>query len=154
MEWNVSFNVMLSVKWKMNTSRLQTHCAYCTSARSILNFHKAFLKQLHERRPSEQHVNSATAIQHSEWREFMSSQMNTESNFTLNVPNDGLHIHNAMKYSSDAPCKKGVCAPSGSLSRAFHIDLYKLHCFSARPVLTAGFVPLLARIECGYLFIS
>jgi len=36
-----------------------------------------FLKLLHDEKPSKENANRAIAIQHSEWREFMSSQTNT-----------------------------------------------------------------------------
>jgi hypothetical protein len=57
----------------------------CAGARSVLNFHKTFLKCLHDEKPSKQHDNRAIAIQHGDRREFMSSQTNTVCGVTLNV---------------------------------------------------------------------
>jgi len=69
-----SNNIMLWVECNTHTKNYRCTVHLCARVRSVLNFHTTFLKLLHDEKPSKEHANRAMAIQHSEWREFMSSR--------------------------------------------------------------------------------
>jgi hypothetical protein len=129
--YKLSLFVQRDAARRMEDSYKQITDTLCIQAQDqYWIFVKRFLKQLHEVQPSKQRANGAIAIQHSDWRKFMSSHINTACGVTLNVVEcldetgrTYIMQWNAMKYSSDVQCSKDT-STHWCLSRAIRIDLY------------------------------